>query len=396
MTQRCRAALAGVLAAFLAGLAFPAPAEGQYFGRNQVKYDSFKFEVLQTEHFDVHYYPRGASRRGGRRPDGGAVVPPAQHRAPARAQRPTAAGPLRHRARVPADQRGGRASREGTGGVTEALRRRIVLPIGGTLRDLDHVLGHELVHAFQYDITGGGSPNTYGAMPGATALPLWFIEGMAEYLSLGSSAPLTAMWMRGAMEDTLPSYRDLLDPRFFPYRYGQALLAYVAGRWGDPIMGDLLRAAGRSRNIDLGIQAVLAMTPDQLVSQWHADTYAAYRDVRLATQPAESVGVRLIVPDKDDDVGYNLAPAISPDGDRLMFLSNRDLFSIDLFLADARTGKVQRRLTETAVDNHLQSLQFIQSAGSWRADGRQFVFAGIASGHAVLELYDVENGEQGA
>ena len=104
-------------------------------------------------------------------------------------------------------------------------------------------------------------------MPGATALPLWFIEGMAEYLSLGSSAPLTAMWMRGAMEDTLPSYRDLLDPRFFPYRYGQALLAYVAGRWGDPIMGDLLRAAGRSRNIDLGIQAVLAMTPDQLVSQ---------------------------------------------------------------------------------------------------------------------------------
>jgi len=34
------------------------------------------------------------------------------------------------------------------------------------------------------------------------------------------------------------------------------------------------------------------------------------------------------------------------------------------------------------------------SAGSWRADGRQFVFAGIASGHAVLELYDVANGKK--
>jgi hypothetical protein len=217
---------------------------------------------------------------------------------------------------------------------------------------------------------------------------------MAEYLSLGSSAPLTAMWMRGAMEDTLPSYRDLLDPRFFPYRYGQALLAYVAGRWGDPIMGDLLRAAGRSRNIDLGIQAVLAMSPNQLVSEWHKATYAAYHDVRLATQPAESVGTRLIAPEDDDDVGYNLAPSISPDGNRLMFLSNRDLFSIDLFLADARTGKVLRRLTETAVDNHLQSLQFIQSAGSWRADGRQFVFAGIANGRGVLQLYDVERGRK--
>ena len=393
MPQRCRAAIAGVLAVFLAGLALPATAEGQYFGRNQVKYESFDFEVLQTEHFDVHYYPRergaaeAAARMGERWYHRLSTV--LRHELNGRQQLVLyATAPEFQQTNVVA------GISEGTGGVTEALRRRIVLPVGGTLRDLDHVLGHELVHAFQYDITGGGSPNTYGALPGASALPLWFIEGMAEYLSLGSGAPLTAMWMRGALEDTLPSYRDLLDPRFFPYRYGQALLAYVAGRWGDPIMGDLLRAAGRSRNIDLGIQAVLAMSPDQLVSEWHAATYAAYRDVRAATQPAESVGVRLIVPEEDDDVGYNLAPSISPDGDRLMFLSNRDLFSIDLFLADARTGKVERRLTETAVDNHLQSLQFIQSAGSWRADGRQFVFAGIAGGDPVLQLYDVEKGNK--
>ena len=57
MPQRCRTALAGFLAVILAGVALPASAEGQYFGRNQVKYDSFKFEVLQTEHFDIHFYP---------------------------------------------------------------------------------------------------------------------------------------------------------------------------------------------------------------------------------------------------------------------------------------------------------------------------------------------------
>ncbi|HEU4524085.1 MAG TPA: BamA/TamA family outer membrane protein [Gemmatimonadales bacterium] len=392
MFQYCRAALAG-LAVVLGALALPAPAQGQYFGRNQVNYESFDFEVLQTEHFDIHYYPRervaaeAAARMAERWYHRLSTV--LRHELNGRQ-------PLVLYATAPEFQQTNvvQGISEGTGGVTEALRRRIVMPIGGTLRDLDHVLGHELVHAFQYDITGSGGPNTYGALPGAAALPLWFIEGMAEYLSLGANAPLTAMWMRGAMEDTLPSYGDLLDPRFFPYRYGQALLAYVAGRWGDPIMGDLLRAAGRSRNIDMGIQAVLAMTPDQLVSQWHTATYQAYREVRTATQPAESVGVRLIAPEEDDDVGYNLAPSISPDGGRIMFLSNRDLFSIDLFLADARTGKVLRRLTQTAVDNHLQSLQFIQSAGSWRADGRQFVFAGIAKGDPVLELYDVDRGKK--
>jgi hypothetical protein len=51
---------------------------------------------------------------------------------------------------------------EGTGGLTESLKRRIVLPMAGSLAETDHVIGSELVHAFQYDITGSdptaGSP----------------------------------------------------------------------------------------------------------------------------------------------------------------------------------------------------------------------------------------------
>jgi hypothetical protein len=66
--------------------------------------------------------------------------------------------------------------------VTEAFKRRIVLPMAGPLEATDHVLGHELVHAFQYDISG---TNVSAGIGGALALPLWFIEGMAEYLSIG-------------------------------------------------------------------------------------------------------------------------------------------------------------------------------------------------------------------
>ena len=51
---------------------------------------------------------------------------------------------------------------EGTGGVTEALKRRIVLPMSGSLADTDHVLGHELVHAFQFDLTGDDPRETIG------------------------------------------------------------------------------------------------------------------------------------------------------------------------------------------------------------------------------------------
>jgi Tol biopolymer transport system component len=78
----------------------------------------------------------------------------------------------------------------------------------------------------------------------------------------------------------------------------------------------------------------------------------------------------------------------------MMFLSDRDLFSIDLFLADARNGHIIRQITRTAVDPHLQSLEFIESAGSWSPDGKRFVFSAISGGQPELALYDVANGKR--
>jgi Tol biopolymer transport system component len=367
------------------------PLQAQYFGRNKVQYESFDFKVLKTEHFDVHFYPpeREAAVHAARMAERwyARLSSVLDHELSGRQ-------PLILYASSPEFQQTNAilgSLGEGTGGVTEALRRRIVLPTGGTLGDLDHVLGHELVHAFQYDITGSGRPNSLGALPAASQLPLWFIEGMAEYLSIGSVAPHTAMWMRGALADTtrdsLPSLSQLEDPRFFPYRYGHAFLAWIAGKWGDQVIGQLLRGAGRRRDVRLALARVLSVNPDTLVSRWHAETHAAFDPLRSSTVPPETFSTRLI--EAKGQGRNNISPSLSPDGNEVMFLSDRGLFSIDLFLADARTGQIKRQVTETAVDPHFQSLQFIQSAGSWSPDGRRFVFAGIASGRPVLSLYDV-------
>jgi len=377
-------------------LAGTSPLHAQYFGRNKVQYQTFKFQVLKTQHFDIYYYPEEKD----------AAVHAARMAERWRARLGTIfAHDLTGQQAIilyasPSEFQQTNAIQgelgEGTGGVTEALRRRIVLPVGGTLRDLNHVIGHELVHAYQYDITGNGRSATLGGMPAATALPLWFIEGMAEFLSLGPVDGPTAMWMRGALEDSagdsLPSFRQLEDPRYFPYRYGHALLAYVAGNWGDQAIGALLRQAARRRSVDLAIRQVLSLTPEQLVSRWHADTRAMYQPLGSETQPADAFGPRVV--QAKGDGRYNISPSLSPDGTKMMFLSDRDLFSIDLFLADARNGHIIRQITKTAVDPHLQSLEFIQSAGAWSPDSKHFVFSAISGGHPVLVLYDVNTGKR--
>jgi Tol biopolymer transport system component len=379
--------LAGT-AAVVAGLVgVTAPASAQYFGQNQVEYQSFNFRVLKTQHFDIYYYPEEERAAG--------YAAMMAERAYARLSRLMdheitnrqalilfASGPqFRQNNAAPVNS-------EGTGGVTEFLKRRIVLPFAGPLKETDHVLTHELVHAFQFDMTGAGGGTLRAGGPSVARLPLWFVEGMAEYLSLGPEDANTTMWMRDAVRaDKLPNLGRLEDPRFFPYRYGQALWAYVGGRWGDESVGRVLKASVRG-DLKFAFQRVLLRSADSIVHDWQEVTKKADLPLKDLTQPPEKYGHSVVLATKDEG-SYNLAPVLSPDGSRMVFLSSRDLFSVDMYLADAKTGKVLKRIVRTDVDPHFESIQFISSAGAWDAAGERFVFAAVRSGRPVLSILNV-------
>ena len=76
----------------------------------------------------------------------------------------------------------------------------------------------------------------------------------------------------------------------------------------------------------------------------------------------------------------------------MIYFSERDLFSIDLFVADARTGEVIKKITNTATNSHYESLSFLTSAGAWDPAGKRFVFPGISKGEPVLTIVDVDRG----
>jgi hypothetical protein len=281
---------------------------------------------------------------------------------------------------------------EGTGGVTEPLRRRIILPLGGPLGDTDHVIGHELVHAFQFDITT--PDNAPPGQNGAERLPLWFIEGMAEYLSLGSIDPNTAMWLRdAARKEKLPDVKDLNNPKYFPYRWGQAFWAYVGGRWGDDVIRQMLDVGARSGDPKAAISEVLGVDEKTFSSDWHEAIRTAYGPVLSSTTPPGEVGTA-IAKGKKAAGDLNIAPALSPDGRYLAFLSERSLFSIDLFVADAQSGRVLHKLTSTASDPHYSSIQFIYSAGAWDAQSRRIAIATVTAGNPAIAIFDAASGDR--
>src|SRR5262245_28072084 len=375
----------------------PAPASAQYFGRNKVQYKKLNFQILKTEHFDIYFYPEER--------EGIDIAARMAERWHARLER-VLGHQLRGRqplvlyaSHADFEQTNAIAGElgEGTGGVTEPIRRRIVLPLGGPLADTDHVIGHELVHAFQFDITA--NPNAPAGQNGAERLPLWFIEGMAEYLSLGPIDPNTAMWLRDAMrekdgKDSLPSINDLDDPKYFPYRWGQAFWAYVAGRYGDDAIRRMLAiAAAAGGDTNVAIEKVLGVKTKQLSAEWQESIRETYRPILASTMPPNEIG-RVIVRATGLGGDINVGPAVSPDGRRVAFLSTRSIFSIDLFIADAATGRIQHRLTSTANDPHFSSLQFIYSAGAWDAASQRIAIATVTSGHPALAIFGAEKGDK--
>jgi len=373
-------------------VALPSVAGAQYFGQNKVQYKTFDFQVMKTDHFDIYFYP---SER-----DGIDIAARMAERWNTRLERIfehqlKGRQPLILYASHPDFEQTNAIQGtlgEGTGGVTEPIRRRIVLPMGGPLADTDHVIGHELVHAFQFDITT--RPGAAAGENGAEMLPLWFIEGMAEYLSLGPVDSNTAMWLRDAVHQEndkhpLPDLNKLNDPTYFPYRWGQAFWAYVGGKWGDSVIGEMLRLAGASGDIDLTIRRVLGVSSKELSDEWHDAMRQAYGSTTGTTEPG-----RLVIKGKGMGNELNVGPSVSPNGQLIALISGRGLFSVDLYVADAETGRTIRKLTSTSTDPHYSSIQFIYSAGAWDSESKRIVIATVTGGKSALTIFDALSGHE--
>src|ERR1041385_2679752 len=216
-----------LVAVALAGIASSAAGQS-YFGQNKVQYDKFRWKVLETEHFQLFYYPSElrAATDAGRMAERSyarlALVLGHQFRE----KKPI----MLFSSRTDFGQNNVTGDLgEGTGGVTEALRHRMLLNFTGDYKSFEHVLTHEMVHAFQYDIFARGKAGAGLQTLAQVNPPLWFAEGMAEYLSLGPSTPLTNAWMRdAALNGKLPTVEQMTDypERFFPYRYGHAFWTF--------------------------------------------------------------------------------------------------------------------------------------------------------------------------
>lgn len=363
-------------------------AQAQYFGRNQPHYRDFDFKVYQSPHFDVYHYLKDLEKVNG-------VAQTCEywyqlHKAVFldTFQRRNPFILYNNHADFQQTNAISGGVGVGTGGVTEAFKNRVVLPFTFTNQQTHHVIGHELVHAFQYNaIINGDSTSLQNVMN----IPLWMVEGLAEYLSIGKVDANTALWMRDAvLNDDVPSFKDLsTNPKYFPYRYGQAFWAFITGYYGDDKIAPFFMNTAKY-GLEMAIDSTFNTNLKTLSSMWQEALKTYYTPLVGNDKKENFIGKKLI--HKGNAGEMNVSPSISPNGRYVVFLSEKDLFSTDLFLADALTGKILNKVTSSLRETHIDALNYLESSGTWSPNSEEFAFVGFAKGRNVLIVKEAKSG----
>jgi len=358
----------------------------QYFGRNKVQYEHFEFEIMESDNFAIYHYLENEENV-----KKVADLCELWYQRHLKVFRDTFPGKnpyivYNNHADFQQNTIIQSLISTGTHGVTEALRTRVIIPYLESNSETSHVIGHELVHVFQYNMLKSEDSLVLGSVRN---LPLWMVEGMAEYMSIGRTDMLTSLWMRDAVEeDDIPSLKDMTrNPyKYFPYRYGHSFWAFVTSHWGDAIIRPLFKNTAKF-GYQRGVKMTLGLDAEALSKAWKRSLKEQYSPY-LAKKNTKIAGEKIF---STNNAGrLNISPSLSPDGQNLVFLSDRDVISIDIFLADPDEKKIIKKLTSAVQRPYIDEYMYLGSSGTWSPDNKKFALTTFAKGDNQLLIVDVE------
>ena len=335
-----------------------------YFGRNKIQYEQFNWHVINTDHFEVYYYEQekeiaqlGAyfaeeafnelEQKFNHTLDD--MVPLVLYSNHIHFQQ-TNILPYR----IP----------EGVGGFFEFIKGRVVIPFTGSIYDFRHVIRHELVHVFTHSkinqtISDAGKWDS-------PSVPLWFIEGLAEWWSVGWDTQAEMVIRDALLYDhlyPLDSF-DLQMTGFLLYKEGQSFLQYYEDVYGADRLRKLMSKLWQYNSFEEAITDISHKEFKIIQQDW---------ELSLKKKKAETLKNEKIPGSGNEEItqsGANVSPALYTDSsgkDHTVYLSNRDGYT-NIYLQGLRDthGKIILKGGRTS---DLESFHFLQSGLSVNRDG---------------------------
>lgn len=355
-----RTVVAVLLLVFCALPAYP-------FGQNKIVYDTFKWNVYHSTHFDIYFYDeeRDSLQR---------VVDMAESAYLDLSQKfnfqISKKIPLIYYHTHSAFEQTNVTLTfipEGVGAFAEPVRNRMVLPIDMSDDKLYELIAHELTHIFEYEILFQGK---FGKNITANP-PQWLMEGLASFMAQDEDSRDRMVLRDAVVNDRIP--RVSLNPQgYFAYRFGHAVFDFMQEQWGWDGLRDFIYEYRNTlgNNIDRALKRAFNVTPEEFDTRFRTWLRKQYLPALVSRgEPQEYGDVFRIRPNENSN---EIAPVPSPSGDLLAgFTTYKD--EVDLVLFNIPERRMLKNLTSGYTSEY--EYPIVQSFTTGPVMGRDVAFA---------------------
>ena len=294
-----------------------------YFGRNKVQYQKFEWRVLRTDHFNIYYYGEfeeiaeiGASYAEDAYNElkikfDNLIIKPIPlifYNTSLHFQQTNTTPGL-----IP----------DAVGGFFEFLKGRVVIPYTGSIHDFKHVIRHELVHVFM--TTKVIHILADHRLPTDRFPPLWFTEGLAEYMSTDIDAQAEMVMRDAVINNYFVNLEDMytIYGSFLMYKEGQNFLHFVEDNYGPERVTLLVDNIWMNSDFTKVLEYTLGKPIEEIDADWLFYLKRKYYPLLADKSPLEHSANQLT------HFGFNFSPVpYRINGDTwLYFPANRDGYS---------------------------------------------------------------------
>jgi Tol biopolymer transport system component len=350
-----------------------------YYGKNNVKYDTFHWKIFKTEHFDIYFYPEEEKHLQ--------TVASLAEDAYERISKD-----LQHDVpfRIPLiyfltssefEQVNYLQVTEGILGVSEPLYNRMAFALDHNPEDLKHLITHELAHIFEFSILFGGlNISLIKSVP-----PLWIMEGYPEeVIGVWNSSDIQVV-RDAILTDNIPyisavndiEYPEGRDIARASYTIGHAVFDFINDKYGRAGIRQLWFSVKKATYLgqqDIFMQAfgISEQKFNEEFAEWLREKFAPWKEKQTPYDKVFNLKIK-----KPFEQILTAAP--SPDGKYIAAFSvNKKDSEIDLVIIDTEDGSVVKNITKgyTTKFEYLTYDNYYFSGRNltWSFDGKHIAF----------------------
>jgi hypothetical protein len=353
------------------------------FGQNRVQYKNFTWSFYQTDHFMVYFYLGGQDIGKFTILDAEKEMSDIENKMEYKLNDRIDILVYNNLSDLKQSNIGYGVELNNTGGTTKIIGDKMFVYFDGNHQHLRQQIREGVASIFLQNMMFGGNIQEVVQNAVLLKLPLWFKDGLTSYIGQGWSTELDNKLRDGIVSGRYKKMNKLTgtDARFA----GHAVWHYIAQKYGEATIPNLLYLTRINRSMESGFSFVLGKQVKDFLSEFYAYYDNLYKQ--------ESVGKEL--PSENEVIKKKERPQfvynqlrVSNDASKVAFVRN-DIGKYKVFLKDVESGKT-KRLFKGGFKNIVQPIDYSHPLLAFDPTGKKLAIVYEKRNKIGLITYDLE------